>query len=68
MIFIYMEEKQTRYAENARKAQKAFYYRNKQKRDDDKMAKLLSDLLEPELEEKMKLWPKTFAVIERINK
>ena len=68
VILIGMEEKELKYAENARKAQKAFYYRNKQKKDDAKMAEALHTLLyDTELEDMKKLWPKTLALIEEIN-
>ena len=66
-----MKEK-TKYAENARKASKAYYDRNKQKKLDKKTAELITGIHEAmnELEfefEYMKDWVKTLAALKKIS-
>ena len=57
----------TKYAENARKAQKAYYNRQKQIKLDKTISQTLYDILKISTEESQKQWPETIKLLEGIR-
>jgi hypothetical protein len=54
---------ETKYAENQRKASKAYYHRQRQKKLDKKTASLLKELYAMSKEELLEKWPETKKVL-----
>jgi hypothetical protein len=59
-----MEEK-TKYAENARKASKAYYDRKRQRILDERLADQLTIIFDLTPQEQQAIWTKTLAVLRR---
>ena len=60
-------DKETKYAENQRRASLAYYNRQKQIKLDGNTARLLYDLINTDEGELEELWPETFKILVGIN-
>ena len=64
-IYSYMNKKETKYRERALKYQKAYRDREKQKKQDEKIAKLLKELYNMDGKDLELKWPVTKKILRK---